>query len=276
MESRDDVITELKSTWTTVEGCAVHAYVAGSERDRTHGSPSLVLVSGLGVSARYFLPTLRLLARHFHVAAPELPGSGKSAKPPHPLDFAELALQRPERIERLVFLGPTVDPRWRTLVRQVPRWLLEAAREPLSLLPILIRDYFTFGPRRFLRAGRTALEDRLETKLPQIRADTLVVRGERDAFVSAPWAETVARLLPRGSYATIRGAAHAANYSAPALLADLVRPFLLGHGSGPAIERPPDALPEAGTSRTPEAWRAGTARPIPAPAAAPTSTSVGK
>lgn len=280
----------------------MHAYVAGNE-----GAPPVVLVSGLGVSARYFLPTARLLARDFHVLAPELPGSGKSAKPARVLDFgglvlalddwldaagvrrasfigssmgcqilAELALRRPERIDRLVFVGPTVDPHWRSLGRQLPRWLLEAAREPLSLLPILVRDYLTFGPRRFLRAGLTALDDRLEEKLAQIRAETLVVRGERDAFVSPSWNETVARLMPHARHATIPRAAHAASYSQPEMLVDLVRPFLLGQGMRPAIERPPESVPAVGMSRAFDECSAGSARPSPKPAAAPTSTSVGK
>ena len=144
----------------------MHAYVGGEK-----SAPPVVLVSGLGVSARYFLPTARVLASDFFVLAPELPGSGKSAKPARVLDFAalvlalddwldaagirrasfigssmgcqilaELALRRPERIDRLVFVGPTVDPHWRSLGRQLPRWLLEAVREPFSLLPILVRD----------------------------------------------------------------------------------------------------------------------------------------
>jgi 2-hydroxy-6-oxonona-2,4-dienedioate hydrolase len=275
------VQSELRSHWVTVGGRPMHAYVAGDEH-----APPVVLVSGLGVSARYFFPTARLLARDFLVLAPELPGSGESAKPARVLDFgelvlalddwldgarvprasfigssmgcqilAELALRRPERIERLVFLGPTVDPHWRTLPRQLPRWLLEMAREPLSLLPIVVRDYFTFGPRRFLRAGRTALEDHLEAKLPQIRAETLVVRGEHDAFVSRSWVATVARLLPHGTCASIPHAAHAANYSAPDALVDLVRPFLLGQrqGSRPAMPIPPASLPATGTTLTPEA-----------------------
>jgi 2-hydroxy-6-oxonona-2,4-dienedioate hydrolase len=296
----------LKSFWTTVDGRPAHAYMGGEEHAPTSRLP-VVLVSGLGVSGRYFLPTARLLVRDFFVLVPELPGSGKSAKPEQPLDFAglvgaldawldaagvrrasfigssmgcqilaELALRRPERVDRLVFLGPTVDPRWRSFLKQVPRWLLEAVREPISLLPILVRDYFAFGPRRFFRAGRTALQHRLELTLPRIRVETLVVRGERDAFVSRSWTETVARLLPRGAHATIPRAAHAANYSAPRALVDLVRPFLLGQGSGPAIERPAEAVSAIGTSRAPDVWIAGRARPIPAPAAAPTRTSVGK
>jgi len=217
----------------------------------------LVLVHGLGVSSTYLLPTVQALAAHFDVYAVDLPGSGRSERPARPLSIAELAetlvrwldavhLERPsflgnsmgcqvllelavtapERVDRLVLVGPTVDPRWRSVARQVPRWLLEVFREPLSLLPILLRDYLTFGPLRFFRTARFALSDRPEEKMPRVRAPTLVARGERDAFVSDSWVQRCRRLLPSATTATIGGAAHAANYSAPEALARVVAPFL--------------------------------------------------
>ena len=68
--------------------------------------------------------------------------------------ITELACSRPDRVDRLVLVGPTVDPRWRSFGKQLPRWLLESVREPLSLLPILASDYVVFGPLRFLRSAR--------------------------------------------------------------------------------------------------------------------------
>ena len=100
------------------------------------------------------------------------------------------------------------------------------------------------------------------------------MRGERDAFVSPAWNETIARLMPHARHATIPRAAHAANYSRPEALVALVRPFL--QGMSPAIERPPPSVPAVGTSRAPDEWSAGNASPTPKPAAAPTITSVGK
>jgi pimeloyl-ACP methyl ester carboxylesterase len=209
------------------------------------------------VSGSYFVPTARALSSDFRVFVPDLPGTGKSERPRRVLNVAELAevlrawldavglarasfvgnslgcqvlaelsLQAPERVDRMVFIGPTADPRWRSFSRQVPRWLLETTREPLPLLGIVIHDYAVYGPRRFLRTGRFALEDRLERKLPKITAPTLVVRGDRDAFVSAEWAEEVARLLPNGSLAILAGATHAAHYSKAGAVADLVRSFV--------------------------------------------------
>lgn len=242
-----------ETLWTTVGGLEVHARAARPAR----GAPPIVLVHGLGVSSRYFVPTMRALAADFAVYAPDLPGSGRSARPPRVLDVAglavaleswldavglervsflgnsmgcqvlvELALRAPARIERLVLVGPTVDPRWRTPWRQLPRWAREALREPASLLPLLIRDYLRFGPLRFWRTARLALADLVEEKLPRVAAPALVVRGARDAFVSRAWAERIARLLPRGRFVEVQRAAHAVNYSAPSELAALVRSFV--------------------------------------------------
>lgn len=203
------------------------------------------------------MPTAHALASDHPVYAPDLPGFGRSEAPSRVLDVPELArellawmdamgveravllgnslgcqvivaatIAAPHRVAGLVLVGPTVDPQWRTFVKQVPRWLLEVTREPLSILPILALDYLRCGARRFFASGRFALAYHMEDELPSVHAPTLVVRGERDAFVSPAWAERVTRLLPHGELATIAGAPHAANYSAPEALASLVRMFL--------------------------------------------------
>jgi hypothetical protein len=75
---------EQESRWTPVEGVRMHARM--SEGPASEGSPTVVLVHGLVVSGRYMLPTLRHLAPSCKVYAPDLPGFGRSEKPPgiHP------------------------------------------------------------------------------------------------------------------------------------------------------------------------------------------------
>lgn len=51
----------------------------------------MVLVHGLVVSSRYMVPTLERLAPYHRVYAPDLPGFGKSDKPPRVLNVAELS-----------------------------------------------------------------------------------------------------------------------------------------------------------------------------------------
>ena len=217
----------------------------------------MVLVHGLVVSSRYMVPTAERLAPHCRVFAPDLPGFGRSEKPPRVLDvaglsdalsawmgevgleraalvgnsfgcqiIADLAVRHPARVERAVLQGPTMDPLGRSVPRQVGRFLIDAPREPLSLLPIELLDYISAGTRRAWRTFRYALEDRIEKKLPHMRVPTLVVRGSRDPIVPQRWAEAATRSLPMGRLVVIPGSAHAMNYSSPLELTRVVLPFL--------------------------------------------------
>ena len=245
----------LESRWANVGGVEMHALASVDPvpADR----PPVVLVHGLVVSSRYMVPTALRLAPRFRVYAPDLPGFGRSAKPEHVLDvpelagalaswmqaiglgraallgnsfgcqiIAEFALRHPQRMERAVLVGPTVDPKNRSLLAQFGRWLLDATREPLSLGPILVLDCLDAGLRRALRTLGYALRDRIEEKLPRVQVPTLVVRGARDPIVPQRWAEEATRLLPRGRLVVIPGAAHAVNYNSPLELVMVAGPFL--------------------------------------------------
>ena len=219
----------------------------------------VVLVHGLVVSSRYMVPTAERLAPNCRVFAPDLPGFGRSEKPPRVLDvaglsdalsawmgevgleraalvgnsfgcqiIADLAVRHPGRVERAVLQGPTMDPLGRSVPRQVGRFLIDAPREPLSLVPIELLDYLSAGTRRAWRTFRYALEDRIEEKLPHMRVPTLVVRGSRDPIAPQRWAEEATRLLPMGRLVVIPGSAHAMNYSSPLELTRVILPFLSG------------------------------------------------
>ena len=104
---------------------------------------------GLGVSGRYLQPLGEVLARRRRVLVPDLPGWGESERPPRALDvegaaevLAELlrletaqptavvanslgcqfalalGQRRPELAGPLVLIGSTVDPRYRSWLRQ--------------------------------------------------------------------------------------------------------------------------------------------------------------
>ncbi len=201
------------------------------------GRVPLVLVHGLGVSSRYMTPLAECLAASRPVYVPDLPGFGGSEKPPRPFDvqqqaeflaalLAVLAFHHPERVARLALAAPTVDDAGRSVPRELLRLLSDIPREPLSLIPVVARDYLRAGLGRILRTLRYALADRIEEKLPAIRVPTLVLRGERDPVVSERWSETCRRLLPAGRLAVVPGAGHALQWSSPREVADLLIPFL--------------------------------------------------
>lgn len=235
-----------------VNGREVYVRVAGPA-----DAPPVVLVHGFVISSAYMIPLATRLARTLRVYAPDLPGFGRSEKPPATLDVdgladalrltldaaaiarpaivanslgcqvaAALAARHPERVGRLVLVGPTVEAGARSGWRQALRLLRGGAHERPSLLVVQARDWLRFGPRRIWRLMHHTLADRIEDRLPRIVAPTLVVRGGNDRVLSREWAETVTRLLPCARYVEIPGEGHALNYSAAEELVEVIEPFL--------------------------------------------------
>jgi pimeloyl-ACP methyl ester carboxylesterase len=247
-------IATLERQWRMVGDLAVHARVA----DRVPSwLPAIVLVHGLGVSSRYMAALAHELAPFYRVFALDLPGFGRSDKPSRPLGLVELAealagwmraaglrsatfvahsygcqiavelaARRPRLVERLVLVGPTTDASYRTRRQQIARVLLDAVREPVSLVPLALLDYLRCGPRAVLTSLAEAIGHPLETRLPVVVAPALVLRGMHDPLVSAGWAERVASALPAGRLGVVPGVAHAAHYAAPRAVARAVRRFI--------------------------------------------------
>jgi 2-hydroxy-6-oxonona-2,4-dienedioate hydrolase len=245
----------LETIVTKVDGLNLFAHVFTTPAPT--GGPTVVLVHGVIASSRYMLPTAIRLAPYGRVYVPDLPGYGRSGKPARALEVpeladslvtwlrrlhleratfvgnsfgcqvvADLAARHPACVDRVVLFGPTVDPSARGMLHLGLRLLRDAPRERLSLLPIQGRDLLRLGPARAYGAVQAMLRDHIEDKLPFVRAPTLVVRGGRDPLVSQRWVEEMVRLLPAGSQVTIPDAPHAANYSAPTRLVEVIAPFI--------------------------------------------------
>src|SRR3954454_19838395 len=188
---------------------------------------AVVLIHGVIVSGRYLTPLGAALSRDFAVAIPDLPGYGLSRATMSGPTLAELAdaavasaallgadrvslvgnsfgaqvaieaaVRHPETVERIALIGPTIDPRARSLPRQYLRWQRCCPHEHPSVYPVMARDLLDVGPVHAAHLLRVMLRDRPEDKLPAVRQPALVVRGEHDRVAPADWARYVARLLP--------------------------------------------------------------------------------
>ncbi|MFK4071589.1 alpha/beta fold hydrolase [Streptomyces sp. NPDC029674] len=227
------------------------------------GRPAMVLVHGLGLSGRYFVPLARRLAAGgASVVVPDLPGNGRSRAAvrrapdvgqladalarryrrlslgPGPLVAnsvgcqvaAALAARHPHLVSHLVLTGPALEPGVSGR-RQFGRLVADAPREPLGLLSLAAFDYLVTGPLRCAASFRHSLRDAAESfevNLERVRAPTLVVRGAGDTIASGTWARRVAGLVADGRAVDIPGAAHAAHYSAPDAMAELIGKFTAG------------------------------------------------
>ena len=220
-------------------------------------APTVVLVHGLSVSSGYMMPTAVRLAPHYHVYLPDLPGFGRSPKPPHILNVTELsdtlaswmqtmklppamflgnsmgcqvivnfALRYPECIKRAILVSPTMDPKALTIRQEAGRLLQDTPCEPIHFLPVLLREYALAGIPRTIRTLQYAFEDPMEEHLPHVHIPILVVRGSRDPIVPQDWAEKVTSLLPNSQLVVVQGAGHAVNFNSPDKLVRLVQSFL--------------------------------------------------
>ncbi|MEP7000359.1 MAG: alpha/beta hydrolase [bacterium] len=252
----------LTSVFDVVAGVTIHSRV--STRTFSDGRTRLVFVHGLGVSVRYFEPTMLELAREHPIAGLDLPGFGRSGRPPKALDtpglakaladwldargigpaifignsygcqiIVELAFQEPSRVVGLVLNAPTMDPAHRTIFGQLWRVLVDIPLEPWRLGFIVARDYLRARPLRLLATLRHALADHIEEKLPDIVAPTIVVCGAQDPVVTVAWAAEAARLVGMSSHgaagatlSVVPSAAHALPYDNPVVLANLVDGFV--------------------------------------------------
>ena len=217
----------------------------------------IVLVHGLS-SSRSLKPLIRALGSRRPVYAPDLPGFGMSDQPIHPLDIpglaaalrrwlfdnqlapaivigisfgcqvaVDLAARHPAFVERLVLVGPTLDPKARSAGRLALRWARNAPRSSPRLAPTVVHDFIDAGPWRSMRTFRRALEDRVEDKLSEIEAPTLIVRPARDRLVPEEWTRRVAELVPDSELVVLPKAAHSIGPRTASRLTALLVPFLV-------------------------------------------------
>lgn len=239
----------VRHRFERVAGLRGHALAGGN-------GPPVVLVHGLAVSSRYFVPLAERLAERYAVLVPDLPGYGRSATPERALGIpaladalrewldclgieaaplvansmgcqvaVDLAVRAPARVESLTLIGPTMDTSAPTLLHQAMRLAYDAVGEPIGLNVAEARDYLRMGPLRIVRTARLAMSDPFAEKLPHVAQPALVVRGGRDRIVSQEWVEKVASLLPGGRLAVVPDAPHAAHWAAADRIVHLFEEF---------------------------------------------------
>jgi len=231
-------------------------YVRESTAEPEDPEHLVIFIPGLGEGA-YIAPHGSLLARHWRVVIPDMPGFGRS-RGPHRLTsvdaFAEAATEfvadradgavylvgssfgaqvalavaaaAPRLLTRLVLVSPTFEAGSRTLLGQLRRWLPTMVGEPSLLAVGLAKSYAHSGLRTPILAFRAGLHDAPEERAPRVSAPTLVVRGGRDHIVSARWARQLVDCLPAGQLATIAGGWHTLDFALPGALAAVTVRFL--------------------------------------------------
>ncbi len=202
-----------------------------------------VLVPGLGLDER----SSRRLRARVDATVVALPGMGL-AEPVPPLDVlagrllgalgegpvvlvghsqscqvVAVAAARDPRVAAAVLLGPTTDPRLRSVRGLLRQWLRTAWNEPWWQVPLVLTQWWRTGPRAMAALWRVAAPDDTDRRLADVRVPVVVVRGTRDRLCGQHWAARLATAAPRGQVVTIPGAAHMTPHSHPDAVAEVLR-----------------------------------------------------
>lgn len=177
-----------------------------------------------------------------------------------------LAASRPERVARLVLINPVAFDEVpagdiRSLQRNTARFALRVSRglfgasallgpvltasvaDPARMPPFLVGRYIApfvgqEGVTHLLALARAIREiDLDDLDLTQVRAHTLVIRGEKDAWVSPGVAQRLAAEVPEGRVVTLPEVARLVPEESPDDLAELIATFVSPH-----IGRPDDEI----------------------------------
>jgi pimeloyl-ACP methyl ester carboxylesterase len=281
-----------RSLFAEVGGVRMHYQEAGDASD-----PAVVLIHGFLASNFVWRDVLLpLAARGFRVVAPDLVGFGFSGKPAGGeytieaqaravtglLDelkveratlvgssygaavAAVCALDRPERVERLVLVGavcndvltrhpvlrliavrglgeligpPLLDASYALRRRQARRAagngdaLAEERRIAGRHLPLRAAD----AQRAVVNTVRGWSAARVEREAEKIRQPTLLVWGEADADTPLRDGETLRRLIPDSRLLTIKACGHLPQEECPQAFADAVASFCRGEEVAGAV-----------------------------------------
>jgi pimeloyl-ACP methyl ester carboxylesterase len=249
-------VPPLEHRSVVVDGNEIHYRVSGPP-----DAAPIVHVHGFAVSGRYLLPTAALLADTYRTYIPDLPGFGRSPKPPEPMGIrdlgaalagfldaiglerativanslgctitAELIAIAPERVERAVMVGIAGGPHNQPLPRALLQMAFDGLREPVHLLPVVAPDYLRFGPLRALHLFSKMANYPAYDRFLAMTVPTMMVIGSEDPLRPS-WDRISAAMPHLPDEVTIvlfQGAAHAINFTHPRELASAIRQYMAG------------------------------------------------
>jgi pimeloyl-ACP methyl ester carboxylesterase len=213
---------------------------------RNPSCKDMILIHGIGVSGRYFLPFAEECTKDYNVHIIDMPGYGATPKPKTPLTLEQmadvaaeylrsshiesaivvgqsmgcqtavhLALRHPEICTKLMLIAPTVNKAERNLWMQAMRLLQDTFSESLQANAIIFSDYVRMGLRRYLQTTHYMLDDHIEENVKKINSRILVVRGAKDPIVPKVWTEHLVKQSNYISAVEILHAAHVVQFTKP-------------------------------------------------------------
>jgi pimeloyl-ACP methyl ester carboxylesterase len=126
------------------------------------------------------------------------------------LDIPDIFAMPQDKVDQLLFADPD-------------RMRMDPAKMTDDEIAIRVRNRETLA----LIAWEPWMHNpKLPHRLQRAAMPTLLIRGEKDGLVSAPYLERYAKLFPRARLQTIAGAGHAPQVEQPKAFADALFAFL--------------------------------------------------
>ena len=232
-------------------------YIDVRHADSKKNSGHMILVHGIGVSGRYFVPLAEKFARTYNVHVIDMPGYGSTPKPKRPLSLVEMAeiidgymditgieratvvgqsmgcqtvahfaMNHHDKCSRLILIAPTINKKERNGVMQAIRLLQDMFFETVRANVTILTDYLRMGFVRYIITTRFMLDDQIEENLKQIHAKTLIIRGSNDPIVPKGWVSYLASQAKHVTTAQVPHAAHLVHFTRPADVVDVSEAFL--------------------------------------------------
>lgn len=201
------------------------------------GREAYVLVHGIGVSMKYFIPLADELAKCGVVYVLDLPGFGASPKPDTELDIedyadiveafiAEMGISRPmlighsmgcqvvvEAMRRPrssaqggVLIGPVINRRERNTFVQAMRLMQDVFREPWGTRFTVAYDYARCGLRWYMRVLPHMMKYPIEERIVGVREKLAIMRGKHDPVAPMNWVEELQSKAHDASLHVVDGA----------------------------------------------------------------------
>jgi pimeloyl-ACP methyl ester carboxylesterase len=252
-------VTSTDATWTEASMTLDGRQVFYRRSPDVEGGIPIVHVHGFGISGSYLMPTARLLADRGANFVPDMPGYGRSERPPHTLGIPalghallemldtlgfeksilignsmgavvslEVAHAAPERVHRLVLVSPAGGVHNQPLSRALKQLATDGVRESPKMARVAVPDYLKFGPINTLNLlGELTRFPSLE-RLVRVPVPSLAVIGSKDPLMPEPRrVREVSSISPdHVTVVLIEGAAHAINFSHPGELAHVITSWL--------------------------------------------------
>jgi hypothetical protein len=123
-------------------------------------------------------------------------------------------------------MSPTMMPEARTFWRATRNLLRDSLREPPAVFAIAMTDYLIrCGLPYLLKQVPHMLRDAIETRVGTLRAQVLVVNGDRDPIVSPDWATQLSGLSDDITYREVHGP-HVIMHTEPEMIAEHIGDWL--------------------------------------------------